>query len=116
MTNDGYDTYGGDEVELWLNDRRDDISFALDSKGVEHETHLTSDGGDGWHMVITAGQKVDGDAMREYTLTYSSAEVRWLYQAYAEDGDRVGPHDINLDPNIPPFDVAAHIAANVTAD
>lgn len=111
--------YGNDvdEVEERLRGLLDDVGFLLDEKDIEHDAFLNSDGEDGWHLVVTAGHEVHGSPLREYTLTYSSAEAAWSWQATAEDGDEQGPHAATgLDADASPVDVAEHIAAELAGD
>lgn len=103
-----------DEVEQQLRGRLDDVSFLLDEKSIAHDTYLTSDGDDGWHALITAGHEVHGSPLREYTVTYASADRGWLWQATTEVGDEAGPHALTgLVADAGPIDIAEHIAAEV---
>lgn len=103
-----------DELEERLRGRLDDVSFLLDERGIEHATFLTSDGDDGWHLLITAGHEVHGSPLREYTITYASRDAVWLWQATSEDGEDDGPHALpGLAADASPVEIAEHIAAEL---
>lgn len=103
-----------DLAEQWLIGRASDVSFLLAEKDIEHETYVNSDGDEGWHLVITAGHAVHGSPLREYTVTYVSAEDRWIYQSTAEDGEDVGPHALTgLLGDASAVEIAEHIAVEV---
>lgn len=106
-----------EEVEHTARALADDISFLLDERDIQHETHVEWDGDEGWHVIITAGHKVHGSPLREYTLTYSTAERRWLYQSIDEDGEQDGPHEhaglANASANEVAEDIAAYAISGV---
>lgn len=92
----------------------DDISMLLDGHDVEHDVHPQHDGDEGWHLLITAGHAIHGSPLREYTITYITAERRWIWQAESEDGEQDGPHGLpELTAGASPVEVADHIAARI---
>lgn len=103
-----------DDAERAAHNLADDISLLLDERGIDHETHIQHDGDDGWHVVITAGHAIHGSPLRELTITYITAERRWMWQAETEDGNQVGPHELTeLVADASPVEVAEHLAANI---
>lgn len=103
-----------DEIEEALRGRLDDVSFLLDEKDIGHETFLNSDGDEGWHALVTAGHEVHGSPLREYTLTYASRDLQWLWQATTEEGEDQGPHILDrLDSTASPVEIAEHIAVEL---
>lgn len=107
MTNDMID----EEIEHRARALGDDISLLLDEQELTHEVHIEWDGDDGWHVVITAGHAVHGSPLREYTLTYATADQRWTCQTVDEDGTQAGPHEVPG--SMSPVEAAVHIAAEI---
>lgn len=106
--------FADEELEHAMRALADDISFLLDEREIEHETHVEWDGDEGWHVVITAAHEVHGSNLREYTVSYISSEKRWLCQSVDEDGERDGPWELTGLADASPVEMAEHIAENVT--
>lgn len=103
-----------EQLERNMRNLADDVSLLLDEKDIDHETHVEWDGDEGWHVVVTAGHQVHGSPMREYTVSYISAEKRWMYTAVTQDGDEEGPHELtSLAGTLAPVEVAEYIAGQV---
>lgn len=107
-----------EEIERTARNLADDVSLLLDERGIQHETHIQWNGDDGdaegWYVLIAAGRPT-GIPLREYTLTYTTAERRWLVQVdLGDDEAPEQPHELaELTAESSPVEIAEHIAANV---
>lgn len=108
-----------DNDERQVADRHDEIQAALNARGVKFDSFYEEDGGEGWHITISAGEEVPidgGGCDPEFGLTFWTRSDEWLWGYVTPHHERSGPWPAReLDAGSTPDEVAEFVVAGLNA-